>query len=323
MVNLCRAYPKWNVFRPLVLCAVLACLQLTACSSQTSDPDNSAIQPFPLESFLPAENAIPGWAIAENAQTYQSDNLYDLVNGQSEAYFVYGFEQVSIQGYQNQEGKKLDVEIWQVKIPADAHGLFTAMRSGIPVEIGNGGDSNPGRNLAFWQKNYYVRISAGQVLPDQDFWSFGQAVSAALPQGGEPHPLIGYLPQEDLEANRLIFFHEEISIQKEIWLGGENLLGLSPQTNGYLARYQLDGKPAMLLLILYPGENGARAGLEALDYAGLEDFIASQVSGGMLGAVFGQVNESAARKLLGQALPTSSSLKSDIMNNNFYGSGKM
>jgi hypothetical protein len=245
---------------------------------------------------------LPGWTISGEIETFGQDNVYDLVNGQADAFFAYGFEQVTVQDYENTDGTVLSIEIWQLATPPDAYGLFTTAISGEPVVIGNEGDADPGRRLAFWQDRFYVHLRARQEVPDADLWSFAEAVSAALPSGGERPALMDRLPGEGLVERSPIFFHKEISIQNEIWLGGENLLGLSPETEGVLARYEVGSIPARLLLVDYPDSEMATAGYAALRDGQIGDVVASGTSNTLLGVVFGEVDRAEADALLIEAL---------------------
>ena len=116
--------------------------------------------PLDLVRVFPAANIIPGWDISQKVETYNRDNLFNLVDGQADSFFVYGFEKVAVQRYQNDAGVLLNVEIWQLATHADAYGLFSAGRTGSPAAIGNAGDSDPGRRLAFWQNRYFVSLNA-------------------------------------------------------------------------------------------------------------------------------------------------------------------
>jgi hypothetical protein len=232
---------------------------------------------------------MPGWQVFEAAKSYNHDNLYDLVDGQSDAYFVYGFEQVSVQRYQNDGGTRLEVQIWQVKTAADAYGLFTISRSGTPASVGSEGDTDPGRRIIFWQNRYFVQIFSDKPIPDIELVRAAKAVSSALPVQG-------------LSERGFIFFHEEISIQDDIWLGGENILKLSQATNGVLGRYEINGVTARLVLIEYPGAAEAAAGLKALQAGSVTDLAASGVQDRLLGAVTGPIDEAAAGNLLKEGL---------------------
>ncbi len=95
-------------------------------------------------------------------------------------------------------GTLLNVEIWQLATPADAYGLFSAGRTGAPAVIGNEGDSDPGRRLAFWQDRYFVSLNAAQPVPDETLQAFAQAISGRLPAGGERPALVDRLPGSGL-----------------------------------------------------------------------------------------------------------------------------
>jgi hypothetical protein len=274
-----------------VLVLVMAILLLAGCGR---GPGPAAM--------LPGPEAIPGWRPAGQAEGFGADTLYNLVDGQAEAYFAYAFEEVAVQTYQNTEGASLRVEIWQVATPADAYGLFTSYRGGTPVAIGNEGDADPGRRLGFWQDRYFVSLFAIEPLPDADLQAMAQAVAGKLPRGGEPPELISRLPQEGLVEGSALFFHQEISIQTYLWLGGENLLKLGPDTGGALARYRIGGGNAQLLLIEYPDASAASTALNALRAAPVDNLIAAQADQNLLVAVLGTVTEAQAHALLTSAL---------------------
>jgi hypothetical protein len=254
-----------------------------------------------LAEVFPGDDAVPGWAISQGRTSYNRDNLYNLVDGQAESFFAYGFEEVAVQRYGKGE-TRLNLEIWRLAEPEDAFGLFTAGRADEPAEIGAGGDIDLGRRLAFWQDRYFVSLTSSQAIPEEELWALARHVSTALPQGGARPALLGRLPQAGLVARSEIFFHEELSIQMEVWLGGENMLGLGQGTNGVLARYELGGQPARLVLIEYPSSGEAQKGLEALQSGGLEGLLAAGARGELLGAVFGEAEAGLAQVLLEEAL---------------------
>jgi len=192
--------------------------------------------------------------------------------------------------------------VWQVATPADAYGLFTTYRVGTPVSVGNEGDADPGRRLDFWQDRYFVRVFARQPLPEADLSGFADAVAGALPAGGEPPSLVGRLPAGGLAERSAVFFRHEISIQDQLWLGGENLLGLGAETQGVLARYDVDGQTAQLMLVQYPDAASAAAGLEALQRGQVSGLVTALARENLLGAAFGAVDEATAGKLVMAAL---------------------
>jgi hypothetical protein len=259
-------------------------------------------EPASPAEFLSDTEDLPYWETVGDVQLYDSETIFNLVDGQADAFFAYGFEQVAVRDYENAEGVLVRVEVWQLATPADAYGLFTTSIAGEPADVGNDGDTDPGRRLTFWQDRYYVGVRARPELPSPDLRGFAQAVATALPAGGQRPALLGRLPPEGLVERSPIFFHEEMSIQSELWLGGENLLGLSQETDGVLARYEVGDEVARLLLVEYPGAGAAAAGLGALETGQVDGLATADARGTHLGAVFGELEGAAASTLLTEAL---------------------
>jgi hypothetical protein len=284
-----RFYFHWAIWQIALL--------LAACAA----PPSPVSPPVDFAAVFPDAGAVPGWSVFQERTSYNRDNLYNLVDGQAESFFAYGFQEVAVQRYEKGEAR-LNLEIWRLAAPADAFGLFSAGRAGDPAEIGVEGDTDPGRRLAFWQDLFFASLTASREIPEEELWAFARAVSASLPQGGERPALLGRLPQTGKVERSELFFHEEMSIQMEIWLGGENLLGLSQETVGVLARYNLAGQTVRLVLIEYPSAGEAGKGLEALQSAGMEGLLASDTHGNLLGAAFGEAGADRAEALLQEAL---------------------
>lgn len=282
--------------RSLASCLLLPLLLLAPLSGCRK---TAAVSPADT---LPGANVVSGWTIARPVETFDSKTLYNLVNGQADWFFAYGFEQVAVQRYQNADGVLLNVEVWQLATPADAYGLFTASIAGEPLAVGNEGDTDPGRRITFWQNRYYVSVNALQPVPDADLLAFAQVISLALPTGGEPPAVVNRLPREGLVARSPLFFHEELSFQDRLWLGGKNILGLSRETNGVLAQYDLGGAEVQLLLVEYPDGVHAAMGLAALQGSEVEGLLAADARDNLLAAVFGEGDAAAAEGLLGRVL---------------------
>ena len=224
------------------------------------------------------------------------------MDGQADAYFAYGFEQVVTRRYQNSDGIFVNVEIWRLATSADAYGLFHANRAGQPVKTGVEGDADPGRRLSFWQDRYVTNVSASGSISDYVLREVANGIASQLPAGGTAPKIVSRLPAENIVEGSPLFFHEEISIQNEVWLGGNNLLGLSPQTNGALARYTLNGATTYLLLVGYSTSAQAGDALKALQAGDVSDLLASQVNGSFLAATFGKAEAAQAQHLVEQAL---------------------
>lgn len=278
---------------PIASCSALVILLLAGCG---------AGEEAPLAGVLPGDDAIAGWAPANAVEIFDVENIYDLVDGQADSFFAYGFEQVAVRHYEGADEAMLGVEVWQLATPADAYGLFTTSIAGMPVDIGNDGDGDSGWRLVFWQDRYYVQVRTRQEIAESVLRDFGDAVSAALESGGDRPALMDRLPSDGLVERSAIFFHEEISIQNELWLGGENLLGMGLDTEGVVARYEFDGDVVRLLLVQYLSTEEASAGLAALEAGRVDGLVVADTGENLLGAVFGEVGETIANALLSQSL---------------------
>jgi hypothetical protein len=251
---------------------------------------------------LSAAGLPAGWAPQGEPALYGVDNLYDLVDGEADAYFVYAFEQAAVRTYENASGDTLRVEIWRTATPADAYGLYSGYRSGTPVAVGNEGDADPGRRIGFWQERYNVRLFALRPVPEEQLLSFAEVLASALPNGGDQPALATNLPMDGLEERSVLFFREQLTLQDYVWLDGENLLGLGPKTEGVLATYQMDDNVLQLLLVHYPDAEASEAGLQALRSMPPDNLLVADRRGDVLGAVLGVGDEASARMLLANAL---------------------
>jgi hypothetical protein len=251
-----------------------------------------------LTDLFPKGDAVPGWHATSPAATYDQETLFDLVNGQADAFFAYNFRQVAVQSYENGTGDSIRVELWQLGSAADAYGLFSRNAAGESAEMGNDAEMDPGRRLAFWQDRYYVQVRANQVLPEADILAFATAIADALPRGGERPALLEELPATASGPRRRLFFRQEISVQDEVWLGGENILALDSQTLGALGEYSNDNETAYLLIIQYADGDAARQAMESLTTATIDGLVAATTSGKRLAAVFGSIEPAEAEALL-------------------------
>lgn len=257
-----------------------------------------------LAGSLPPSRALAGWDRAGETLTFDHETLFNYINGASEYYFTYTFEEVATNRYLHDSGAELNAEIWLLAETEDAFGLFSGLSGRTAVAVGSAAEAalESGIRLVFWQDRYYVNLSAVDTVPDEDLLAFAEHISRTLPAGGERPAIVGRLPADGLIAGSEKFFHLELAVQDRLWLGGENLLGLSLDTDAALAQYRTADGEWQLLLVEYSDSAGAESGRAALEGGAAEDVLAADTEGSLLGAVFGQSGEGAARNLLSAAL---------------------
>ena len=281
---------KWLAW---VFVAVM--MALGACGAPTG------IGPAP-EDLLPASGAVAGWERSGEVELYVPDNLFDYMDGQAELFFVYNFERLAVQEYQRGQEGPIIVEVYQVASPADAYGLFSFYATGELIDLGAGGAVEPGRLVSFWRGRFYARVFAYGEAEQESLLAMARQVAAGMPGEGALPGLLTRLPQENLVPGSGRFFHQKLSLDNLIWLGDENILTLSEQTNAVLAAYAYDDAKAQLLVVEYPDDATAEAAHAALEGSGLENLSASSQSNQYLVAIFEIPDLAVARELLQKTL---------------------
>jgi hypothetical protein len=283
------------VRKQLAYIIVVAMMALGACGA----PGGQGPAP---QDLLPASGAVAGWERSGEMKVYVPEDLFDYMDGQAELFFVYYFERLATQEYQRGGEGPLIVEVYQVASPADAYGLFSFYATGEPIDLGAGGAEEPGRLISFWQGRFYARIFAYGEAEQESLSALARQVAAGMPEGGALPELVTRLPQENLVPGSAQFFHQKLSLDNLLWLGEENILDLSEQTDAVLAAYAYGDVKAQLLVVEYPDAAEAQAAQAALAGSGLENLSAAGQSDQYLVAVFQAPDQAIADELLQKAL---------------------
>ena len=295
-----------------VLCLTILML-LTACAAPPATPIPPTDTPRPTAAPTPSRTPAstdevdgtldaPGWRPKGESRRYDRETLFDLVDGAADLYFSYGFVDVTVTQYLDDAGQTAQVEVYHTATDADAYGLYTYHSYGEPVELGIDGERDPGYRLAFWQGQAFVQIVGREAVDDDALWALGRAAAASLPPGGARPALVGVLPTEDRQPGSVRFFREKLALDNLLWLGTDDLLGLGPDIEGVVARYEIEGQAADLLLVSFPDAARAERAQTALEVSQVEGLVATRLSDRLLGAVFGSLSFEAADMLLAKTL---------------------
>jgi hypothetical protein len=175
---------------------------------------------------LPQCGAVPGWKQQGQLRTYDAGNLYEYMDGNSEAYFPYNF--VEMKGITCQSGDiTLVIDISDMTDPEYAYGMFASTRDPrLPIEkIGTCGQVTP-RRAFFAKDKYYVEIAAN---PEGDHTkalrAFMNIIENSISgQTGIPKA-ISWFPKERLNP-------------ESVRLVPESVLGLRLLKSGYVGQYE-------------------------------------------------------------------------------------
>lgn len=213
-----------------------------------------------LSAFLPVQSN--EWSM-ESDQYFNSENLYDYIDGAAELYLSYGFDTVISRRYVCPGEMDIVVEIFDMKAPREAFGVFTNMREKNQHEFGQGSQQIEG-SLIFWKSHYFVSLSTlkstGKSLAAVR--KIAAFIDHAIPGESEFPALLEVLPEQGLVPEGYCFFHHYIWLNSYYYIANYNILDVNDHTDGIVAKYGPSDSRFYLLLIQYPDEKAAQAAYE-------------------------------------------------------------
>jgi hypothetical protein len=149
--------------------------------------------------------SIQNWSIEGEKQYYSPDNLYDYINGASDFYLSYGFQDLWVVDYKNKDGQILTLELYRHENKLKAFGIYAEERpQGVKLQaIGAQGFVESG-SVFFIADDYYVKVYNGRPeVPQEQFIAFSKAVankicsSCTLPSAFNLFPIEGMVDQSE------------------------------------------------------------------------------------------------------------------------------
>jgi hypothetical protein len=109
------------------------------------------------EGFL----AIDGWSAQGEAETYDADGLWELINGAADTFLSYGFESVTVQNFSSGE-IVASVSAYDMGTPLNAFGIY---RTEAPpgeggLQVGTEAFVAPPYQCLLLKDRYYVKVDA-------------------------------------------------------------------------------------------------------------------------------------------------------------------
>jgi hypothetical protein len=232
-----------------ILFLLLAGFSLVSCSRNESGVKEETKAAAPaavsegsqqLLSLLPAKNEVPGWAMSQKARSFKSANLWEFIDGAADGYLVYGFQEVVSADYaQEGTGVQAVVDVYQMKDPLNAFGIYTQERNPEYqfVKIGNEGYTG-GTSLNFWAGQYYVKITTFEEKDAiiQEMTKLANAVAGKVPTPGAEPAEASYFPKANQLAHTIVYIPKDVLAQSYLY-------------NGFEAKYKAGDKEYKIILI--------------------------------------------------------------------------
>jgi hypothetical protein len=268
-------------------------IMLAACGR----PPDSSDGREGMASALP--RAAEGWTAAGEVEQWDTESIFQYIDGHAEVYLAYGMTRCLSQRYAGPEGEPdIVVDLFELASPADAFGVFTHDRDGEEVAVGQGALYRSGW-LSFWQGSWFgsIYVEGESEAARQAVMELGRQIAAAIGQPGEPPGLVEELPASGLDPRSVRFLRTQEILNSVTFVGFENPFNLGPEVEAVIGRYERESGAGWLLLVRYPDEAAAEA---ASGRAGAAGFAVRRI-GSKLAAVLAPEPPEAAQSLLDDA----------------------
>jgi len=240
-----------SLWRSVVIASAVLCVFVLTIST----PVHVFAAEDSIKNILPTPGFTPDWIIQDRVTLYNSDTLFDHINGEAELYFPYGFDMLATATYLNKKDPEVwvVVDVYRMNSLLNAFGIYSNYRKAdaAGVVIGAEGFVSSSQ-LMFYQDRYFVRIQVtGAASLEQDlFVACGRTVSRNLPTNtGSPRELevLSEMPGVVTKSERYL---------------AQSLLGYAFFHRGMIADFMLGGERVQVFVVF---ENSTEAARKAFD----------------------------------------------------------
>ena len=202
-----------------------------------------------LAALLPKTTEMKGWKVTSGPQFFEPRNLWEYINGQAEMYLDYGFERVATADHATLDGSQsMTVEIYQMKSPKHAFGIYAAERSPGERFIRMGVQGYVSKNVMnFWKGPYYVKLTAFPTSPETEetLMRLAAGIDKKIKGAYSEPALFACFP----ESHKVMMSERFIP---------KNFLGLSFLKDGYRVEYKRGENSYQVFLVKNSTEDTAK-----------------------------------------------------------------
>lgn len=127
------------------------------------------IIPVLLRAGEPSRDYFPdlkGWKKPSVIQTYNPENLWNIIDGAAESYLAYDFRELYMGEYTGKKGSYLTLEIYRHQTPENAFGIYRSEKPSDAVPVTIGAEAYIGDDfLNFLSGCFYVKIRSKDASP--------------------------------------------------------------------------------------------------------------------------------------------------------------
>ena len=206
--------------------------------------------------------SVDGWRPAASDKCFNPDNLYEHINGGAELFISYDFKKSCTRTYSHGDEAEISIDIFDMGVPKNAFGVFGHSRETTDRTVGQGCQIYEDA-VIFWQSRYYVAITCFKCPDDIQgvLLRMARHISDAIGEQGTLPAVITKLPADGLHRESILYFNHPAWQNAYYYFSDDNYLNINKNTDAVLAKYDAGDEQVFLMLIQYPDEQKAKAGL--------------------------------------------------------------
>lgn len=197
----------------------------------------NSVEKKEITDYLPTSKELKDWKPLGEPEIAVDEDLFILINGGAEIYQEYGFVEAVLQEYSNENDKSVNVEIYRMKSPASAFGVysFKTGKSGRPMSIGQGALLEE-YYMNFWKGNLLVTLTGFDSEKEtiNGLIHIARAVESKIEQAGKRPELIDLLPLENLNPLSVKYLKGNLALFNNYEFDSRNIFGM---TEGVIGNY--------------------------------------------------------------------------------------
>jgi len=205
-----------------------------------------------LRAMLPQ---VAGWRLAEAAQSFFPETLFERIDGAAESYLAYDFKELLAAEFEFPGSEaSLTAEIYDMGTPLNAFGIYSAERfpENQPIAVGLMGYIE-GEALNFVAGRYYVKLLSFDTGPQtaRVLTDFARKISAPVVDPGVLPDIFARFPRESMTAMSEKYINR-------------NFLGFEFLGRGFQVTYRFGQQEFEGFAAAFDGEAQAKAALQRL-----------------------------------------------------------
>jgi len=168
-----------------------------------------------IADLAPAAGEVEAWAPVAEAQVFEGDDLFELINGGAEIYHEFGFRRALAQDFTGPEQRLIALEVFEMKDTAAAYGTysFKISGSGRPLELGD----------EAMLEDYYLNLRRGPYVVTltgmnddeitmQGITRIAGAIAENIQIDGEVPAVVAELAAGDGKPERVYYLRGELAL---------------------------------------------------------------------------------------------------------------